>query len=53
MPNDARSDGRLAQIDVEFVEREATPRLLLNVGGTVQLGQFEGRVNFGIDSTRR
>ncbi len=31
MPENARLGGNLDQIDLEFVEREATPRLLMKI----------------------
>ena len=32
MPKNARLSGSIDQVDVEFVEREATPRLLMKLG---------------------
>jgi len=40
MPENARPSGSVDQIDVEFVGREATPRLLMKLGIQLHLAQL-------------
>jgi hypothetical protein len=40
MPENTRLSGSINQIDVEFVEREATPRLLMKLGIQLHLAEL-------------